>query len=870
MRRFRGCNVPFTRGRITAERANKRRKSGPGRGSRRGRGISAAVAATAVALFAGGVAIATHNPIDTEGHTTLQQVVAGVDADGDPATEYQTLRAADVARDYLVRDGSAEEDSKIPDAQPGRETRRQSLAYFGQMTDFQFADEESPARVEFLDAPFGQDGPASAWRPAEAFIPFVTDASVRQMNRFSPASPVPQGDGTGNQMDFVLITGDQADNSQRNETEWVRDVLEGGTSLNFNSGLTDAAAYTAPGFDTSPSCAAFIAQKGGTAQAAEEGKRYTGVQDYDDYPAAVLPEDVGFPGSGPIFYDPDDPRGPWAEEGWPTYPGLMDRAQQLAIVPEGLDAPFYMANGNHDVLVQGNEDATQPIERVATGCTKVIATAIDPGTAGEFGDLFNAATISMLVPPDPQRQFVSKPQIKQIYGETTAGDDDHGFALVDPEEKQASNDSASYYAWDPPETPGFRFISIDTNSEGGVLGPFGPQPTGSSDGNVDDPQFKWLKAELDAAQAAGKLIVVFGHHPIRSMDSTIPDEAAAQCTGPDPHGHDVNPGCDLDRRSSEPVHLGDPAEARSLGSNAKTVAELFAEYPNLVSYVPGHTHENRVIAYPKERQSIFWEINTSAVIDHPQQSRLIEVFDNRDGTLSIFGTILNHASPATPPPNGTAGESFDGSQLASVGREFAYNDPQMGERATSSGYADDVPPPTGFEKDQNVELLVRDVRLAPAGKKSRALRCKGKQATLVGTTDDDSIRGTNRNDVIVTGPGKDTVRAGGGRDVVCGGEGDDKLKGGSGRDLVKGGLGKDRVSSQSGKDRTGGGRGNDRIKAGGGRDRVTGGKGKDDLNGGGGADRVSGGGGRDRCAAERRRGPGSTKGCERIVGRGRP
>ena len=38
----------------------------------------------------------------------------------------------------------------------GAQNRRKSLLYFGQLSDFQLADEESPARVEFIDTgPFG-------------------------------------------------------------------------------------------------------------------------------------------------------------------------------------------------------------------------------------------------------------------------------------------------------------------------------------------------------------------------------------------------------------------------------------------------------------------------------------------------------------------------------------------------------------------------------------------------------------------------------------------------------------------------------------------------------------------------------------------
>ena len=66
------------------------------------------------------------------------------------------------------------------------------------------------------------------------------------MNEFVPEQPGPAGhraptNGDGNVMDFALITGDHADNAQRNETDWVRELLEGGTPLNFNSGVTDPA-----------------------------------------------------------------------------------------------------------------------------------------------------------------------------------------------------------------------------------------------------------------------------------------------------------------------------------------------------------------------------------------------------------------------------------------------------------------------------------------------------------------------------------------------------------------------------------------------------------------------------------------------------
>ena len=655
-----------------------------------------------VLLAAAGAATATHlGGSTTEGHTTLEQILTATS----PGADYTTLKREQVSEEYVVRD---------PDgaARAGRGVRRRSLAYFSQLTDFQLADEESPARVEFLDEVAGQDGATSAWRPSEALTPFMIDDSIRQINRFVPHSPVPQGNNVGNPMDLAVMTGDLADNQQRNELIWTRALLEGGPATNFNSGLTDSAAYS-PTNLPDPDCQAFVAQEGGQSQAAAEAARYTGVQDYTDYPAGSPP------GPDPLFYDPNQPTGDWAA--WPQYTGLLDRAQALSLAPVGLDVPSYWANGNHDVLVQGNEDANQEFENLATGCFKALGTTAVPGSLpGQ--DALNPNVLlfptaeGMLVPPDPMRRFASKQQTKAILGANNVAND-HGFDFVDPQQNQASNGSASYYAWNPPQTPGVRFIALDTNSEGGILGPFGPQPTGSSNGHLDHPQFTWLRSELNKAENQGKLVVLFGHHPVRSMDSVVPDEATGECTGTQhSHGdtpeHDTNPGCDPDPRNSQPLHMGNPEQASAAGSNAFTFTQLMANHPNVIAYVAGHTHEHQLLPCGTTRASgqsdtrfcgdqLWWEINTSAVADWPQQQRLIEVMDNRDGSLSIFGTVLDHASPATAPAAGNA-SSFIARQLATIGRTFGFNDPQSG---APHGEGDP-------QLDQNVEMLVDDPRKA--------------------------------------------------------------------------------------------------------------------------------------------------------------
>jgi len=609
------------------------------------------VAAIGASAAAAGAAVS-----DTEGQTSVQQRL--VPTGSSPFRFVQT----GPGEPYTVR-------QDLASAGAGRAGARTSLVYFGQLSDFQLADEESPARLEVIDPlstplslPFG-----AAWRPWEALEPQIDDAMIRQVNKFAGASPVADGSGAHRAMDLTIDTGDSADSQQRNETLWVRTLLEGG-SLNPNSGVNKAT-YS------HPLCPNLFVP--GAAEAA----RYTGVQDYDDYIEGPYPE----------FYDPDQPAGPHGA--WPKYPGLMDRAQQ-AFTAAGLDVPSYVAFGNHDALVQGNAAANAAFEQVATGCLKPIGPVSNPENASALlAALLNPVTLissfltspqnTILVPGDPNRRFVSKKQYKDIF-KAGAQTDGHGFGLVDAAQESASKGAAGYYAWSP--APGVRFIGLDTVAEAGTI--LTPTGKSTSDGNVDNPQFLWLRGQLQAATAADQLVVIFSHHAPESLVADIPDEVAPPCTVNDSHGHDVNPGCDLDPRLSFPIHL----EA--------DLVNLLHEFPNAIAWVAGHSHDNIVDAFPAPGgNGGFWSIRVAAEADWPQQSRLLEVFDNHDGTLSIFGTILDHVGQSAAPAPGTPASSMDLNDLASLGRTMSMNDLQSG-----------APAGEGTPADRNVELLIDDPR----------------------------------------------------------------------------------------------------------------------------------------------------------------
>ena len=112
--------------------------------------------------------------------------------------------------------------------------------------------------------------------------------------------------------------------------------------------------------------------------------------------------------------------------------------------------------------------------------------------------------------------------------------------------------------------------------------------------------------------------------------------------------------------------------------------------PHVVAWVNGHTHRNVITPHARpDGSGGFWEINTAAHIDYPQQSRLVEVTDNKDGTLSIFTTILDHAGPADY--RGDLGSTVS---LASLSRELSVNDPHANLDARRHA------------GDRNTELLV--------------------------------------------------------------------------------------------------------------------------------------------------------------------
>jgi Ca2+-binding RTX toxin-like protein len=92
-------------------------------------------------------------------------------------------------------------------------------------------------------------------------------------------------------------------------------------------------------------------------------------------------------------------------------------------------------------------------------------------------------------------------------------------------------------------------------------------------------------------------------------------------------------------------------------------------------------------------------------------------------------------------------------------------------------------------------------------------RCKGATANVLGTSREDSLRGTKGRALVAGGRGNDRLRGRGGEDCVFGGSANDKSGGGPGKDKVVGGGGNDTMKARDGKkDKLNCGGGNDTAK----------------------------------------------------------
>ncbi|MEU3248623.1 TIGR03767 family metallophosphoesterase [Streptomyces sp. NPDC006875] len=696
------------------------------------------VGVVAAAIDAGGLGAAAEAATRTAGHRTAaarKTVAAESASDAPGATTWdRTVQRESYAQgagyQRLVA-GPGEAHTIRTDLWSRFGPPTTALAAFAQMTDLHIVDDQSPARLEFMDR-YADAGPPhhasyptdSAYRGHEFLSTQVVDAMCQAI------ADVGKGPRSGKPLQFTIVTGDAIDNCQHNENRWYIDLLDGGRTIVPDSGRT--------GLDQSFSGGALTG--GGTAD------------DHYYYPS-VPPQQVPgnrYTGSSGL--------------GFPYVPGLLDAsgavgAARRPFVSHGLGMPWYAAYGNHDGLWQGNEPIDNnlvDVQGMTVGSSKTTGTSADLpddySDLGTFGKLMVAWDLEgTRVVADPERRLLTRKAFIQDHFNTAGLPVGHGF--------QGVGIDKAYYAIPSGSGDLIRYLTLDstnTNTDG-----FG---SGAAGGSIDSDQLGWLEQQLRANSSRyidtgnrvvtqsgvqDKMYVLFCHHTLATMDN-LDDGIFGGIFG--------------DR------HTGDELKA------------LLLRYPNVIALVNGHTHANRITPHPTPAGSPisggFWEISTASHIDWPIQSRIIEIMASPDAqnagefgsaagpaTLSIFTTMVDPAAPLS-----YGGDTSTPAQLASLARELATNDPQEVNHGITNRM--------GVPQDRNTQLLLPAPfplhAPHPLGSPIAAARNKDGRLELFGTDVQGNLWNTSRQATtggglqpwtkLAAGPGWQSVTAAGHQD----------------------------------------------------------------------------------------------------------
>lgn len=630
------------------------------------------------------------------------------------------------------------DDSHCP-ANPHNKNRKEKskgkeLATFVQITDVHIIDPCDPSRVSFL-APFLSYDPAiaDAFRPYEAFSTQVAECMVRKINHLECGPHLKQ------KISMVINTGDNADSMSNNELTNFINILNGGPVI--------------------PNAAS---------------KDYIGVQ--DNMPSEAYP----------FYYHPDPPppsEGPdvyKVDYGYPDYPNILNEAMK-PFIATGLKIPWYSCNGNHDVTKLGNYSLgywkmRELFNSVSTGTIPGLGSKLIEGmTVFQAMEFAKALTFqdadgtlkiiqeSLLrdVPRSSKRYEFTKASFISMHcnnvfcsrcdpcGATrreSSCDASRRELSCSSKENDKSNASGLSCVRDCAEKNrcdgkeigkesefchGYTRRNIDLNVlyytfkisdkvTGIMLDSCNPNGNLENqdlapNGSLGSIQISYLEQELNKRHSTyynnqgelvrtnnkDELIMIFCHHTIETMNNTF---------------------------TSPTTFDNDPERV-----DGKVFTSILWRYPNITALVCGHTHKHDIKFYPNPtgKSQGFVMINTASHIDWPQQSRIIEVGENCNGTISIYTTVINHLSPANSKraifPNKCCSsrsscsnnstessnccdksensekiycDKYSTTEIASISRELSYNDVFIVNKF------DDGENRSGTPLDRNVEIIM--------------------------------------------------------------------------------------------------------------------------------------------------------------------
>ncbi|MGH7804182.1 MAG: hypothetical protein ACREQJ_07520, partial [Candidatus Binatia bacterium] len=484
------------------------------------------------------------------------------------------------------------------------DTSAAPLMRFVQLSDVHIYDDDGSPTFNGNVLELGLDaaiGNTSAQRLQDEFTDEVLNAMTQTIN---------DCDTTDNPLELMIATGDNTDTMTLNETRRFIDNLDGvsgaDTAYEDNCGYVTDDSRGVPklpvlgGLPCLPELGPLFAIQTGKLAADAQARTPDPASPADQFPVLFSPvhtlDEIAAAATGTSLV---------LAPGLP--PSLRCRFDEPGCENNRLDIGYYAVFGNHDGAIRG----TLTMQRL-----------VQEEASLPFGRYFLQS----------QREWVNE----FFFTEELPGPVGHGFEnvgtarLMDPDDR---NDG--YYAFNAGAGGQVRMIVLNTlydgvlmelhrqgqtnrDLQGLVAGNEITNPIGLADGAMPNEQFVWLTAELDAAKLANQAVLVFSHHPDRSF--------ADRALGFAPDG----------------------------GRTAADVVQLLGSYSNVVAWIAGHTHENIIRPCGAESgectisgsgaqpdvQFPFWRVETSSLIDHPQEGRIVELFEIGGGQYGLRLTMI--------------------------------------------------------------------------------------------------------------------------------------------------------------------------------------------------------------------------------------
>jgi metallophosphoesterase (TIGR03767 family) len=329
----------------------------------------------------------------------------------------------------------------------------------------------------------------------------------------------------------------------------------------------------------------------------------------------------------PRYWHPDGPPPgcppdlPSSRHGFPRVPLLHD-ACRLPFKATGLGIPWYAGYGNHDLLLNGVLPYSPALADLVTGHGKPgpgpvgpdVISAIAGSERRPMGHELLLHQPRFTVPADPARRRVTTRE--WIAEHLTSPGEPHGHGFS----QESTRDGRAWYAFD---AGSLRCVMLDTVN-----------PNGGWQGSLGRDQFAWLEEQLrDARRQGARGCVLFSHHPLDGL-----------------------------------TNLWSPQAGDRVG--ADEVGALISDAGNVIAWINGHDHVNRILARPAAGdRGTWWEVSTASHIDWPQQARIVEIATDDTGRLFTACTSLDHHGLIDPRP----GTLDDPLTLAGWSRELSAN-----------------------------------------------------------------------------------------------------------------------------------------------------------------------------------------------------